>query len=108
MKKLIDKAIESLGKVCYIKNKKGCAVIFPVRYSQRINGGVDISPHGRGDPEKYFIYCNFEIGNGVQYGDIVSDTENAYYILWSDEVKSKYGDYVKICARKIKRGDKYI
>ena len=108
MKNFINKAIEKLGGVCFINNKRGYAVIFPERYAQKINGGVNISPNGRGDSEKYIIYCNIEVGVGVQYGNIVSDTENAYYILWSDEVKSKYGDYVKICARKIKRGDEYI
>ncbi len=108
MRELVDKAIRKIGRVCCINGKTGYAVIFPERYFQRINGGVDISPHGRGDPKKYFIYCNIELGHEVQYGNIVSDSENAYYILWSDEVKSRYGDYVKICARKVKRGEKYI
>lgn len=108
MNGLIDKAIKRLGTDCYINGKSGYAVIFPERYTQRIIGGVEISSHGRADPKKYFIYCNIGLGHGVRYGDIVSDNENAYYILWSDEVKSKFGDYVKICARMVKRGDKYI
>ena len=80
----------------------------PVRYSYKTDGGVESLPDGRGDPEKYFIYCNAESARDIHYGNIVSGSENAYYVLWSDEVKSRYGDYVKICARKIKRGDGYI
>ncbi len=104
MEKLINKAVKKLGRICYIKGRKGYAVIIPARYSRKIKGGVDISVFGRGDPEKYYIYCDAELADGVHYGDIVSDTKNEYYILWTDEIKSTFGDYSKLCARKTERG----
>ncbi len=103
--KSIHKAIQKLGTEIHINGKIGMAVIYPVRYTQKENGGEKTTSCGISDPHRYFCYTDAELMSGSEYGDIVTDSENEYYVLWTDEVKSRFGNYAKACMRKVERSE---
>lgn len=105
MTKKIHMAIDKIGTDIIVNGIKGRGIMYPTRFSQRTNGGVTSTSYGRADPHRYFLYCKADLMKNVHYGNIVSDGENEYYILWTDEVKSKFGDYTKACVRKADRGE---
>ncbi len=105
MKSSIIKTIERIGTDITVLRgdgtDKGKAVIYPVRYTSKSNGETGSVSEGRNDPHLYYIYAESGLLGGTVRGDTVSDGENEYYILWTDDYESKYGGYTKACARRI-------
>ncbi len=96
---IIDKAINALGDDITYKNRTGKAVIYPARPENKTGSGISESSEGRSEPHKFYIIgTNDLLGNAVN-GEIVSDQQNEYYVLWSDTLESSLGGYTKLLAR---------
>ncbi len=96
----IKKIIDQLGKKVQINGHNAVAVIYPIRKSKVSGGGIGSSDSGRVDPHLYILFTDSSLPVGTGYGNVVRDEEYEYYILWTDEWKSRAGDYTRICMRK--------
>lgn len=105
MKNIIAAAIDSLGTDITIKGKSGRAVICSKRYAENFSGGTVRNHNGLSDPHRAFIYAGRDLFKGASRGDIVRSGTNEYYILWVDEVDSKFGGYSKACIRKCEEAE---
>lgn len=101
--KIIAKVIERLGMEITVNGHRGMAVLYPVRYTRKENGGVEAVAFGRSNPHHFFCFAGVDLMQGVDYGDIVRENGNEYYVLWTDEIRNRLGSYTKTCMRKIER-----
>ena len=108
MKNRITAAIESLGTDIRINGKKGKAVFSTKRYAENFSGGTVRNYNGMKDPHRVFIYANTELLGDAVIGDIVRDGSNEYYVLWVDDIRSKYGGYSKAFLRKFEDAEDQI
>ncbi len=104
MKEMTNKWLYKLGTEIEANGRKGMAVIYPIRYTQKESGGTDFGFGGRCDPHKYFMYSSTDIMKDMEYGHIVRCGTDEYYVLWKDELYSKFGSYTKTCLRKVEGG----
>ncbi len=105
MKDEITKAIESSGRDIRINGKRGKAVIYPERYAENFSGGIVRNHNGIKDPHRSFIIAQSGLLDDAVIGDIVREGTNEYYVLWTDDIKTKFGCYTKACIRKCERGE---
>lgn len=94
----IKKIIRQFSKEILVNGEKASAVIYPVRRGK--DGNIGSSDSGRFDIKRYYMFTDGILPEGTGYGSIVSDGENEYYILWTDEWKTAAGEYTKVCMRK--------
>ena len=77
----------------------GTGVVIPYRNMQKSDGEVTHYGTSRSEPQKYYIYAESRFLKNAVRGDTVSDGKNEYYILWTDEYRSRYGNYVRAAVR---------
>ena len=82
----------------------GAGVIISSRDRHKSDGGIAHKGNALSDPYRYYIYCVPELMKNAVRGDTVSDGENEYYVLWKDEYKSRWGDYIRACVRQVRPG----
>ena len=109
MEDVIGKAIDAAGTevtVCVSGfQRKGRAVIYPLRYRQSRCGGVEVLREGLSEPERYIMFCRIELAKGLKRGDIICDDENRYLMVFMDEYCSRVGNYTRVCMRREKVHD---
>ena len=109
MEDRIGRAIDAVGTkvtVCGESfQRNGKAVIYPLRYRQNRWGGVEVSREGLSKPGRYLMFCSKELADGLKRGDIISDDENRYLLVFMDEYCSRSGNYTRICMRREKMHD---
>lgn len=103
----IERAIRISGNTIEVKvgniTRVGRAVIYPVRVSEKTDGGNTEVFSGISEPFRYIMFCTFGLLKGVSRGDTVNDGKNEYYVLWVDDIESRLGCYIKACLRKIEK-----
>lgn len=77
----------------------GRGIIVPFRNVRKSDGGISHDGSVRTDPHRCYIYTESDILKDTVRGDTVSDGQNEYYILWTDEYRSRYGNYIKAAAK---------
>lgn len=82
----------------------GYGLIISSRDRHKSDGGVAHLGDALSDPYCYYIYCVSDLLKNMVRGDTVSDGENEYYVLWKDEFRSIWGNYIKACVRQVRPG----